>query len=384
MNRIYLDNNSTTAILPEVVQAMSPYLAGFVGNASSLHADGRRARKAVESAREQIANLLDARPAQLFFTSGGTEANNLAIFGLAGSDPAPIAASTIEHPSVQACIQKLSGRGYQVAAIAVDHQGVVDDQSFQTALATAPRLVCVMLANNETGAIQPIAELAQAARSRGILFHCDAVQMVGKLPVSFRSLGVSTLSLSAHKFHGPVGVGALIAESSERISPMLIGGHQQGGLRAGTEPVALIVGMAAALELAASRFETAEQLRSMTKSFVERVQAVAGPALLNGPDCRLPNTVNLQFPGIDGQAAVVALDLAGVSCSTGSACASGSPGLSPTLLAMGLSSKQARSSIRFSFDTRVTEAELEQAVSVIARVMERLRATQNTTPPALR
>jgi cysteine desulfurase len=376
VRRIYLDNNATTAIVPEVLQAMAPFLGGASGNASSLHQEGRQARRAIESAREQIAELLDAAPRQVIFTSGGTESNNLAVFSLAGDVPGPIATSTIEHPSIQACFDVLNTRGFPVHRIPVDESGLINKSSFRGVLELRPRLISVMLANNETGSIQPIRELAAAARASGLLFHTDAVQAVGKVPVSFRSLGVSSLSLSAHKFHGPVGVGALVVESPKGLHPLFRGGHQEFGLRAGTEPAAQIVGMARAMDLAVKNLDlNTGHIRDLAERFVDGLKQSVGPVIVNGSDCRLPHTINLQFPGVEAQAAVVALDLDGLACSTGSACSSGAPTLSPTLLAMGLDNKQARSSIRFSLSHLTTEQEIMRAVEIVSSVIVRLRRT---------
>jgi cysteine desulfurase len=374
VQRIYLDNNATTALMPEVLEAMAPYLTGTSGNASSLHQEGRRARKAIETAREQIAELLHAKPAQVIFTSGGTEANNLAIFGLAGQDPARVATSTIEHPSIQACFELLKNRGFHVDKVPVDRLGLVDINSFQTVVEQRPRVIAIMLANNETGAIQPVAKIANGARTHDVLFHTDAIQFAGKLPLSFHDLDVTSMSISAHKFHGPGGVGALIVKSTKAFHPVFAGGHQEFGVRPGTEPTGLIVGMAAALSLAVKNLEmNVIRMRNLANQLIEGLQRLARPVIMNGSDDRLPHTVNLQFPQVDAQTAVVALDLAGVACSTGSACASGAPTTSPTLLAMGLDREQARSSIRFSLSRFTTEQEIEQAITIIAKVVMKLR-----------
>jgi cysteine desulfurase len=374
MTRIYLDNNATTAAAPEVLDAMRPYWNGASGNASSLHFEGRLARRAIESAREQVAACLDADPRQVIFTSGGTEANNLAVRGLAGQAPARLASSTIEHPSVRGCFDLLATCGFLVDYISVNESGQIRSDCFAAAMERQPRLVSIMVANNETGAIQPISELARQACSRGALFHSDAVQAAGKIALSFRSLGVTSLSISAHKFHGPAGVGALIIDSPHRLQPLLVGGHQEFGVRAGTEPVAQIVGLAAALALASRHLDaSAARLRKLTRQLVERLQTTASPFTVNSPEHRLANTVNLLFHGVDAQAAVVALDLEGLACSTGSACSSGAPTPSPTLLAMGLNEQQARSSIRFSLSSSTSEADIVRSIPLIAKVIRRLR-----------
>jgi cysteine desulfurase len=376
VSRIYLDNNATTAILPEVLEAMKPFLSGAYGNASSLHREGRHARRAVESAREQIAECIDAAPRQVIFTSGGTEANNLAVLGLAGSDPAYLVTTPVEHPSVYACFDFLRTRGFQVDRVRVNRSGVVDAERLYAHLERQPRMVSVMLANNETGTIQPISELAAAARKRGVLFHSDAVQAVGKMAVSFRSLGVTSLSFSGHKFHGPTGVGALVIDSRERLQPLLLGGHQEFGLRAGTEPVAQIVGLATALQMAVKDLPASvRKIRHLADCLVQGLREFTAPVIINGADDRLCSTVNVLFPDVDAAAAVVALDLEGLACSTGSACSSGAPTPSATLLAMGLDEQQVRSCVRFSLCRFTTEAEVARAVRIIARVVHRLRAT---------
>jgi cysteine desulfurase len=380
VQRIYLDNNATTAIRPEVLDAMAPFLSASSGNASSLHREGRQARRAIESAREQIASLLDAEPSQIVFTSGGTEANNLALLGFAGTTPTRVALSAVEHPSVQSCFDLLGKRGFEVTRIPVNRQGVVQSDAFHTTLERRPLIVSVMVANNETGAIQPVAELSQGARSLHVRFHTDAVQAAGKMQLSFRRLDVDSMSISAHKFHGPAGVGALIVRSKHGCMPMILGGHQESDLRAGTEPTALIVGMATALELASRNIaDETNRIHALANHFVARLQALASPVFVNGPDHRLAHTVNLYFPDVDGQTAVVALDLAGVACSTGSACSSGAATVSPTLLAMGLSEQQARCSLRFSLSSLTTHEEIDCAIESIASVVHRLLPFRRTS-----
>ena len=371
MTRIYLDNNATTPLLPEVLEAMLPHLSSEFGNASSLHREGRVARGVLESARERTAELLDASPGQVIFTGGGTEANNIATFGLAGSVPCHVVTSSVEHPSVLGCFDVLATRGFQVSRLSVDSAGLVSPAEFASTLRSDTKLASVMLANNETGAIQPVPELAREARARGIRFHTDGVQAVGRIPVSFRTLGVSSLSLSAHKFHGPSGIGALIVEQPAQLEPVLVGGHQESGVRPGTEPVALAVGLAKALELATNNLQAgACRVRQLRDRLEQGLRERLEGARLNGPVVdRVPNTVNLEFPGLDAQAAVMALDLLGLACSTGSACASGAPEPSPVLLAMGLSPERARSSIRFSLSRLTTEQEIKQAIEFVCRVV---------------
>jgi cysteine desulfurase len=377
VRRIYLDNNATTPVVPEVLDAMLPYWSTEFGNASSMHQEGRLARHAIETARETIADLLEASPEQVIFTSGGTEANNLAILGLAGQPPAQLVTSSIEHPSVLGCFDLLERRGFRVQRAPVDRDGLVCLDSFARLLAPDTRLASVMLVNNETGSIQPIAELATAARRQGILFHCDAVQAVGRMPVSFRSFGVNSLSLSAHKFHGPLGVGALIIDRKDALQPSLTGGHQELGLRPGTEPVALIVGMAKALELAVQNLEQdSQRIRQFRDSFEQGLRDRLTGMTVNAPvRSRIANTLNVRFPNLDAQAAVVAFDLLGVACSTGSACASGAPTPSHALLAMGLTDEEARSSLRFSLSRLTTRSDLGRALELIAQVVRECQTT---------
>lgn len=377
VRRIYLDNNATTPVLPEVLDAMLPYWSGKFGNASSMHQEGRLARRAVETARETLAALLDASPEQVIFTSGGTEANNLAILGLAGQSPGRAITSSIEHPSVLGCFDQLERRGFHVERAPVDSTGSVCLGSFAQLLTQDTRLASVMLVNNETGAIQPVVALANAARRQGIVFHCDAVQAVGRMPVSFRSLGVNSVSLSAHKFHGPLGIGALIVDRKDLLQPAFTGGHQEMGLRPGTEPVALIVGMAKALEVATRHLDQdSQRIRQLRDYFEQGIRDRLNGAIVNVPaqSC-IANTLNVRFPGLDAQAAVVALDLLGLACSTGSACASGAPTPSHALLAMGLSDQQARSSLRFSLSRLTSKADVECAIKLVTQVIRKPQET---------
>ncbi len=374
MKRIYLDNNATTQLLPEAFYAMEPFLNREFGNASSMHQEGRWARRALEAAREQMAQSLDSEPNQIIFTSGGTEANHLAVMGFAGMPLARVVTSSIEHPAVQGCFEVLGRRGFSVVRVPVDTTGIVDHAEFLNALNADARMVSIMLVNNETGAIQPVAKLAAEARQRGITFHTDAVQAVGRMNLSFRQLGVTALSLSAHKFHGPGGIGALIVDNKTLLHPVAFGGHQEFGFRPGTEPVALVVGMAKALECCLENIEQeADRLRRLRDSLEQRIRDKAGVAILNGPvHDRAANVLNLRFPNVDAQVAVLALDLMGLACSTGSACASGASTPSPTLLAMGLSEQEARSSIRFSLCRFTTLDDVETAAELVSKFIRRI------------
>jgi cysteine desulfurase len=384
METIYLDYNSTTPMLPAVLDAMRPYWADTFGNPASAHRAGQRARQALETAREQLAALLGANADEVLFTSGATEANNLALFGLAGDPPGRVIASPIEHPSVAEPVAQLQKRGFQVDYLTVDSSGVVCTDTVLPLLGPDVRLVTVMLANNETGAIQPVAELVRLTTDRehsvlstqhSVLFHCDAVQAVGKLPVDFHALGVHTLSLSGHKFNGPRGIGALLVRRGTPVRSLFWGGHQQHGLRPGTEAVALAVGLAKALDLACQ--ETAartEQVRRLRARFLDLLQRQAAPVVLNGPPATgLLHTINLSFPGCRAETLLMKLDLAGVACSTGSACSSGSLLPSPVLQAMGCPPAVLHSALRFSLSHLQTEAEIETAALRIAAAVGRLR-----------
>jgi cysteine desulfurase len=374
MRSIYLDNAASTPVLPAVWEAMRPHLGEAAGNPASSHHAGRRARRALGDAREQVAALLDAHPDEVVFTSGATEANNLAVLGLAGDAPGHLIASPVEHPSVTEPLRHLGRAGFALDWLPVDGLGRTPAGGLAERLRPATRLVCVQLANHETGAVQPVREVA-AACPRGVAFHADAAAAVGKVPVGFRELGVATLTVSAHKFHGPQGVGALLVRRGARLRPLLYGGHQQHGLRPGTEPVALAVGLAAALEPAVREMEDRRRhVLRLRRVFLDRLRAGADPVVLNGPDeGGVPHTFNLSFPGCRADVLLMSLDLAGVACATGSACSSGSLLPSPVLEAMGVAGPVLHSAMRFSFSHLLTEADIEEAAGRLADVVGRLR-----------
>jgi cysteine desulfurase len=376
---IYLDSNATTPLLPAVIEAMEPHLTTHFGNPASSHAAGRRARKALEDARECVAGLLGATPDEVIFTSGGTEANNLAIFGLCGSPPAQLLTSPIEHPSVSEPIGRLAERGFTVYKASVNPEGIVRALEPHS----QARLAAMMLANNETGAVQPIEKLANQIGG-DTLFHCDAVQAVGKIPVDFRALGVTSLSLSAHKFHGPQGVGALLLRRGSKLQPLCYGGHQQQGRRPGTEPVALAVGLAAALAMAHQQLESRhQQVVKLRNRFLGFLEEQAAPVVLNGPvSGGLPHTLNISFPGCQADSLLMNLDLAGVPCSTGSACSSGSLLPSPVLQAMGLPDELLRSAMRFSLNFTLNEEDIDEAGQRIVAIVQRLRRHVGTRGPS--
>lgn len=379
MNPIYLDNNATTPVHPAVVAAMEPFWSGNFANPASSHAAGRRARQAAEDARETIACFLDAYPDEVLFTSGGTEANNLAVLGLAGDVPAHAVLSPIEHPCVAECFGQLQRREWHITRLDVDGDGLIDPAQLAERLRPDTRLVSVMLANNDTGVIEPIAQLARLAAQDGVLFHTDAVQAVGKVPVRFHELGVATLALSGHKVHGPKGIGALLVRRGVALRPLLHGGHQQGGFRPGTEPVALLVGLAEALKLAHTGFEErVAHLRALRDRLESGLRSALSDSIRNGPrEPRLPNTVNLSFPGLESEELLVHLDLEGIACSAGSACSSGSTEPSPTLVAMGCSEPILHGALRFSIGDQNTAVEIDQAVLQIVRVVTYHRAADS-------
>jgi cysteine desulfurase len=378
MDFIYLDSNATTPMLPAVGEAMRPFLTEVYGNPASAHRAGSRARLALEDAREQTASILGAYPDELIFTSGATESNNLALFGLAGDPPGHIITSPLEHPSVIEPICRLEQLGHRVDRLAVDPTGSVRAESIVEHLRPDTRLLGVMLVNHETGAVQPVPELVDQLDGRAA-FHCDAVQAVGKLPVNFHELGVSTLALSAHKFHGPKGVGALLVRRDVKLQPQLWGGHQQQGRRPGTEPVALAVGLATALAIWRQDAETRIlQISRLHDLFLDRLRATAAPVVVNGPPVRtpsrgVPHTLNISFPGCQADSILMNLDLDGVACSTGSACSSGSLLPSPVLQAMGTPPDVLHSAMRFSFSALTTQEEVIEATHRIAAVIVRLR-----------
>ena len=383
MARIYLDNNATTPVAPEVAEAMRPYLVEDFGNASSVHWYGQRAREAVEKAREQVARLINAPPAEIVFTSGGTESDNAAVFGAVEgarprtlSGPKHVITTSIEHPAVLYSARAMERRGIHVTFVPVDSAGVVDPAEIESSIRPETLLITVMLANNEIGTLQPVEEIGRLAREHHIAFHTDAVQAVGKVPVDVEALGVDMLSLSAHKIYGPKGVGALYVRKGTRLEPFMHGGHHERDRRPGTENVAGIVGLGTAAELAQRLLaEDSSRLAALRDRLEAGIfEGVDGVRVNSHPKHRQPNTLNLTFDGIKGESLVMALDLESVACSTGSACASGSVEPSHVLSALGLSSDQARSSIRLSLGRYNTEADVDVALEVIPRVVERLRA----------
>jgi cysteine desulfurase len=366
--RIYLDHNATTPLDRAILAEMLPFLSGPPTNPSSAHSFGRKARQAVERSRERIAAALDCDPKEVVFTSGATEANNLAcnVF----DKPGRALVAAVEHPSALDPVVELKKRGCEVETLGVDGRGLIDVEAFNPCDA---RLISIQFANSETGVVQPIAELT--ARRGAARFHCDAVQAVGKIPLSFRNLGVTSLSISGHKINGPQGIGALIVRSDSPIFPMMHGGGQQSGFRPGTEPVANIVGLAAAVELSIARMaEDSPRIAALRDRF-ESLLLERHRSLLLNPDGteRLPNTANVSFPGVPAAAMVMRLDLEGVACSAGSACSSGSMTPSKVLSAMGFTGDRLLGAVRFSLGRFTTTEEVEKAAEIVAKVFQSVR-----------
>lgn len=376
---INFDHNSTTPIHPEVAETMAEcYLQGY-GNAASSHRYGRRARQVLEGAREGIGIILGSDTTginadRILLTSGGTESNNLALLGLAGKSPGRVIISSVEHPSVIGPAEQLQRRGFDVQRLRVDSAGVVDESHVDELLTPDTRLVSVMLANNETGVLQPIERLAAKCRRLGIPIHTDAVQAVGKIPVHFGALQVTALTLTAHKFHGPRGVGALIIKRDQRMDPLFFGGVQQMGLRPGTEPIELAVGLERALRCWQRDAQTrAARMAALRDRFEELMRGADLGVVVNGLGApRLPHTSNIAFPGLDCQAVHMALDMAGVACSIGSACASGASEPSTVLLAMRLPTHIVESSLRFSLGAFTTREDVDLAAHRIIEAIRRL------------
>jgi len=376
--RIYLDNSATTRIDDQVLDAMLPYLRERFGNASSIHAFGQEARAAVEEARQAVADLVGAEPRELVFTSGGTESDNMALWGVLRSGYRPgnhIITSRIEHPAVLATCKALEEAGAEVTFLPVDSSGRVDPERVAAAINDRTILITIMHANNETGAIQPIEEIGRMARDRGILLHTDAVQSAGKIPVHVGRLGVDLLSLSGHKFHAPKGSGALYIRAGVRLKPFLTGGSHERRRRAGSENVPAVVGLGAASRLAQRRLpEMSSRVAVLRDRLQERIRTGIPGVRINGSvEHRLPIVTNLAFDGLEGEAAVIALDLAGVAVSTGSACSSGSLEPSHVLMGMGLRAEVVQGSLRFSLSCHTTAEEIDSAAEVIADTVNRLR-----------
>jgi len=367
--RIYLDNNATTPLHPAVLEALGNALRDVYGNASSVHQEGQSARRGIEDARESVARLIAAEARDVIFTSGGTESNNAAIFGAVGqSGRHHIVTTAIEHPSVLEPITELERRGHAVTIVTPSPSGLVDADAVLAALRPDTRLVAMMLANNETGVLQPVAAVGRVCRERSIHFHCDAVQGAGKVDINVSALGVDTLALSAHKLHAPKGIGALYVRRGLALDRHMLGGAQERRRRAGTENVPLAVAFGVAAEIARERVNV-----GALRDALERELFAAGFSIvINGADVpRVPNTSSVTFRGADAEGIVIGLDLSGVAVSTGAACSSGRVEPSHVLLAMGLTAAEARSTIRFSLSRFTTIDEVGRTVALLREIVPR-------------
>jgi len=417
MNRVYLDFNATTPVEPEVLDAMLPYFSAEFGNAASIHTPGQRARGAVETAREQVAALIGSRPQEIVFTSGGTESDNHAIFGVVNplvSAPFPkpdkqdefppqrhvlshhkhIITIAVEHEAVLNACQALEKDGVQVTYLSVDRDGRVDPEAIRRAIQTGrsdPKifsrtalpqttLITIMHANNELGTVQPLEQIGRIAKEADIYFHTDAVQSVGKIPVDVKALQVDLLSLSGHKLYAPKGIGALYVRGGTRLRQLLYGGHHQRGFRPGTENVAGIVGLGKAAEIARkSLTEDAQRVSALRDKLQQGLLSRVPQSRVNGGDApRTPNTTNLVFSGIEGEALLIALDLKGLACSTGAACSSGAVEPSHVLTAIGLQPEEARASLRFSLGRHTTPSDIDFALTVVPAAVAQLRELSPT------
>ena len=375
MQRVYLDNNATTPLLPEVFEAMRPYFGEQFGNASSIHHHGQNTRAAVENARESVAALLGCAATEIVFTSGGTESDNLAIAGLVKPGDHVIT-SGVEHHAVLHAVQHLEEIGCEITVLPVDGHCLVDPEDVKRALRPNTKLVTIMMANNETGVLQPVEEIGKVAAEAGVVFHTDAVQAAGKVAIDVKRIGCHALSISGHKLHGPQGTGALYVKKGTDLRPLFHGGRHERSRRAGTENVPGIVGLGEAAKLAKNGLDNGAtgKLAAMRDGLERRVLEQIEDAHVNGTGApRVPNTTNIRFGHIEGEALVIALDLKGVAVSTGAACSSGAIEPSHVLIAMGLRPDQARGSIRFSLGKQTTQAEIDFALSLIPSTVSRLR-----------
>src|SRR5437016_2439021 len=392
MNRVYLDFNATTPVEPAVLDAMLPYFSAEFANAASIHTPGQRARAAVETAREQVAALIGARPQEIIFTSGGTESDNHAIFGVVGQAFLPVSSSSsansfphiittaIEHEAVLNACQALEKQGARVTYLPTDREGLIDLGELRRAIRPETVLITIMHANNELGAVQPLEEIGRIAKEADVYFHTDAVQSAGKIPIDVNTLQVDLLSSSVHKLYAPKGIGALYVRGGTRLRQLLYGGHHQRGFRPGTENVAGIVGLGKAAEIARKSFgEDAQRISALRDKLQQGLlQRVPHSRVNAGAAPRTPNTTNLVFPGVEGEALLIALDLKGLACSTGAACSSGAVEPSHVLTAIGLPPEEARASLRFSLGRHTTAADIDFALNVVPAAVAQLRELSPT------
>jgi cysteine desulfurase len=380
MQHVYLDNNATTPVLAEVFEAMRPYFGERFGNASSIHHHGQESRAAVEDARESVADLLGCAASEIVFTSGGTESDNLAIAGWVAAGEHVITSSMEHHAVLHAC-KHLEKLGCEVTILPVDGRGLIDPADVRRALRPSTKLISVMMANNETGVLQPVDEIGKIAAEAQILFHTDAVQAAAKVPIDVRQIGCDALSISGHKIHAPQGVGALYVKKGTRIQPLFHGGRHERSRRAGTENVPGIVGLGKSAEIAKELLDHGnnKKMTAMRDRLEQGILAHVDEAGLNGEGApRVPNTTNIRFDHIEGESLVIALDLRGLAVSTGAACSSGAIEPSHVLIAMGLRPDQARASIRFSLGKQSTESDIDFALNLVPETVARLRAISPT------
>ena len=375
MRRVYLDANATTPLAPEVLEAMRPYLVEDFGNASSIHMEGQRARKAVEQARETLAGFFHCREAEVVFNSGGTEGDNTAIFGLVREGDHLIT-TAIEHSAVLRAAERVAERGAEVTFVAPRADGLIDPEEIQRALRPTTRLISVMLSNNETGVVQPVEELGKIAAGAGAYFHIDAVQGAGKVEFDVRRFGCHLCCVSAHKMHGPKGVGAMYVRRGTPLEPLIVGGSHERRQRAGTQNVPGIVGMGKAVELAMERLAdgTMQRVAALRDRLEAAILEIPGTSVNGDRAPRVANTTNIRFEQVEGEALVIALDLKGVAVSGGSACHSGSTEPSHVLMAMGLDKHAARASLRFSLLRTATTEDVDHVLRVAPQAVEHLRA----------
>jgi len=377
MKTIYLDNNATTQVAPEVLEAMVPYLHELYGNPSSAHSFGGQVGRKIREAREQVAPLLGALPEEIIFTSCGTESDNAAVRSALATQPEKrhIVTSRVEHPAIKSLCTHLSNQGYRVTEIPVDGEGHLDMERYEKSLMPDTAIVSLMWANNETGVIFPVEKAAELARERGILFHTDAVQVAGKMPINMGKSPIDMLSISGHKLHAPKGVGALYLRKGTKFSPFLIGGHQERGRRGGTENTASIIGLGKACELAAVRIEEEnKRVKQLRDKLENQILARVPNSRVNGDlSLRLPNTSNISFEFVEGEAILLMMDEFGICASSGSACTSGSLQPSHVLRAMGVPFTMAHGSIRFSLSIYTTEEDIDFVIEKVPPIIERLR-----------
>src|SRR5712692_3023119 len=388
MNRVYLDYNATTPVEPEVLDAMLPYFSGEFANAASIHTPGQRARAAVETAREQVAMLIGARPQEIVVTSGGTESDNHAIFGIveaSGGREKHVVTSAIEHEAVLNACQALEKRGVRLTYLPTNADGQIDLADLRRAVRPETVLITIMHANNELGTVQPLEEIGRIAKEADVYFHTDAVQSAGKIPIDVNTLQVDLLSISGQKLYAPKGIGALYVRGGTRLRQLLYGGHHQRGFRPGTENVAGIVGLGKAAELARkSLAEDAQRVSNLRDKLQQGLLHRVPQSRVNGGAApRTPNTTTLVFPGVEGEALLLALDLKGLACSTGAACSSGAVEPSHVLTAIGLPAEEARASLRFSLGRHTTSADIDFALNVVPTAVAQLRELSPTYQKAV-